>query len=291
MNYKINTKKLNLTVSTKGGEIQSIKSCDGTEYLWQGDHNTWPDHAPNLFPYIGRLNKKTYEYHGQQYSLDIHGFLPGEEMELITQNTNELMFKINDNEKLRTMYPFRFEYLLHYKIEDNKIIITYRIHNQDDKTMYFGIGGHPGFNVPLEDHLNFEDYILEFGSCCNPYRVTFSEKCFVTGENTPYPLDSGITLPLSHNMFDDDAIVLHNTAKEVTLKSKKGTKAVKVIFPEMKYIGFWHWPKTAVNYVCIEPWSSLPARENIIENLETQENLIRLEAGKTYANTWTIEIF
>ena len=28
--------------------------------------------------------------------------------------------------------------------------------------MYFGLGGHPGFNVPLEAGLSFEDYCLEF---------------------------------------------------------------------------------------------------------------------------------
>ena len=270
--------------------MQSIRSYDGTEYLWQGDQNTWPDHAPNLFPYIGRLNDKTYEYKGKLYSLDIHGFIPNEELELISKKSNELIFQINDSEKLRNFYPFHFKYLINYKIEENKIIIKYEVHNQDSKTMYFGIGGHPGFNVPLEDNLTFEDYILEFSTSTTPYRVTFSKKCFVTGETEPYLLQNKKVIPLSHDMFDDDAIVLHNIAKEVTLKSPKGKKAVKVCFPQMKYLGLWHWPKTSINYICIEPWSSLPARENIIENLETQKNLIRLETGKIYTNTWTIEI-
>lgn len=291
MNHMIKNEYLNLTVSTKGGEMQSIKTSDGTEYLWQGDCNTWSDHSPNLFPYIGRLNDKTYQYQGEKYSLDIHGFLPYTEMELLRQTQSQLTLRLTDNEALRNIYPFHFELLLHYQIEKNKIRITYEIHNQDEKSMYFGIGGHPGFNVPLEKNLHFEDYILEFSSPCEPYQVTFSKKCFVTGENAPYSLEDRTTLPLSHDMFDEDAIVLHDTAKEITLKSKKGTKSVKVSFPEMKYIGFWHWPKTAVNYVCIEPWSSLPAREDVIEDLEIQENLICLEAGKIYTNTWIIEIF
>ena len=54
MNYTINSEKLSVTVSTKGGEMQSIRTNDGTEYLWQGDPNTWPDRALNLFPYVGR---------------------------------------------------------------------------------------------------------------------------------------------------------------------------------------------------------------------------------------------
>lgn len=291
MNHTIKNEHLCLTVSTKGGEMLSIQTIDGTEYLWQGDYNTWTDHAPNLFPYIGRLNNKTYIYQGKNYSLDIHGFLPYTEMELLRQTPNQLTFRLTDTESLRSIYPFQFELLIHYQIEKNIIRITYEIHNQNEKPMYFGLGGHPGFNVPLEKDLHFEDYVLEFSNSCNPYQVTFSEKCFVTGESAPYSLEDGTTLPLSHDMFDEDAIVLHNTAKEISLKSKKGTKSVKVSFPEMKYIGFWHWPKTAVNYVCIEPWSSLPAREDVIEDLETQKNLICLEAGKIYTNTWEIEIF
>lgn len=290
MNYTINSENLSVTVSTKGGEMQSIRTNDGTEYLWQGDPDTWPDRALNLFPYVGRLNDKTYQYQGRKYSLDIHGFLPYEEMELLQQTPTHLTFCITDTEELRKCYPFRFEYLLHYAIDGYKISVTSEIRNQDEKTMYFGIGGHPGFCVPLEQNLRFEDYILEFGKTCHPKRVIFSEKCFVTDEKKSFPLQNDICLPLSHDMFDDDVIVLQNMEREVTLKSPLGTRGVKVCFPQMEYLGLWHWPKTAVNYVCIEPWSSLSARVDVIEDLETQEDLLSLNAGETYRNTWTITI-
>lgn len=290
MNYTINSEKLSVTISTKGGEMQSIRTNDGTEYLWQGDPATWSDRALNLFPYVGRLNDKTYQYQGKNYSLDIHGFLPYKEMELLQHTPDHLSFRISDTEELKKCYPFRFEYLLHYQIKDYQITITYEIHNQDDKTMYFGIGGHPGFYVPLEPSLHFEDYILEFGKTCHPERIIFSEKCFVTSEKKSFPLQNDIQLPLSHDLFDDDVIVLQNMAQEVTLRSSKGKRGVKVCFPQMEYLGLWHWPRTSVNYICIEPWSSLSARVDVIEDLETQKDLISLTAGKTYRNTWTITI-
>ena len=108
MNYTINSEKLSVTVSTKGGEMQSIRTNDGTEYLWQGDPNTWPDRALNLFPYVGRLNDKTYQYQGRKYSLDIHGFLPYEEMELLQQTPTHLTFRITDTEELRKMLSIPF---------------------------------------------------------------------------------------------------------------------------------------------------------------------------------------
>ena len=103
-------------------------------------------------------------------------------------------------------------------------------------------------------------------------------------------MEEGNKLPLKHNMFDEDAIVLKDTAKSVILKSDKSEKALKVTFPNMKYIGFWHRPKTDAPYICIEPWSSLPSRQDIIEDLETQPDLVSLEAGGEYKDGFTIEI-
>ena len=50
MNHTIRNQFLSATVSSLGGELQSIRTPDGTEYLWQGDAATWADHAPNLCP-------------------------------------------------------------------------------------------------------------------------------------------------------------------------------------------------------------------------------------------------
>lgn len=290
MNYTIENGILNVTVSSKGGEMQSIKTKDGTEYLWQGSQETWSDKAPNIFPYVGRLTNKTYTFQGKEYHMEIHGFLPYEEMDCVIYEKNKVIFRLRDNDRLNQSYPFHFEYILGYKLEKNKICVTIEIHNLDEKTMYFGLGGHPGFNVPLEEGLKFEDYCLEFSKDCEPLQITFSETCFVTDKNKPYSLVNERKIPLKHDLFDEDAIVFHNVAKEVSLKSEKGKKAVKVTFPQMDYIGFWHWPKSIVQYVCIEPWSSLPAREGVIEDFEKQENMLSLGVSETYTNTWFIEI-
>jgi galactose mutarotase-like enzyme len=49
-------------------------------------------------------------------------------------------------------------------------------------------------------------------------------------------------------------------------------------------------PGTDAPYICLEPWSSLPAHQDVIEDLQTQEDLISLEAGKTYRTTWSLKI-
>ncbi len=67
--------------------------------------------------------------------------------------------------------------------------------------------------------------------------------------------------------------------------------SVTVSFPGMPYLGLWHQPKTDAPYLCIEPWCTLPAWQDQIMALEEQEDLLRLQPGKRYQNTWRIQIY
>ena len=156
--------------------------------------------------------------------------------------------------------------------------------------MPFGIGGHPGFRVPLTHGESFEDYFLEFSQSCVPDRVGFTPQVYLSGQDMPYPLKEGRILPLAHDLFDQDAIILKNMAREVTLRSRVTGRGVRVSYPDMPYLGIWHWPKTDAPYVCIEPWSSLPARQDVVEELSCKSDLIRLAPGKTYETAWSITV-
>ena len=68
-------------------------------------------------------------------------------------------------------------------------------------------------------------------------------------------------------------------AKAVTLCSEKGTRSVRVSYPQMNFLGIWHMPFTDAPYVCIEPWSALPSRKGRIEDLSEQPNLVHLPAS------------
>ena len=290
MVYEIKNSSLSVKIDSLGAEMLSLKSADGTEYLWQGSKETWEEHAPNLFPYIARLTDGKFEFQDQQYEMKIHGLAKYMDFQVEKQLEDEIEFCLTSDENTRRQYPFLFQFRINYTLKESSVWITYKVVNEDDKKMYFGIGGHPGFNVPLEEGLTFEDYELCFQDRCRPKRIGFTEDCFLNGCKESFELEEERTQKLSHDMFDDDAIVLENMSKSVTLSSKKGNRKVKVTYPDMDYLGIWHWPKTKTDYVCIEPWSSLPSRKNVIENLETQENLIGLDAKETYKNQWEIEI-
>ncbi len=293
--YTIRNEQLCVAVRTLGGSLCSVKDQEGTEYLWQGDPAYWKDQAPNLFPYIARMTEGRYTLDGREYHMDIHGFVKDSELTAAECGESRLLLRLTDNEKTLAQYPYHFTYEIEYRLEGNSLEVVYRVVNEDEKTMYFGIGGHPGFHVPLEDGLRFEDYELLFAgtkgesSEGETRRVLFSPACFVTGTE-PYALGEGCVLPLRHDLFDDDAIILTGVPGQVCLQAKKGHKAVRVTYPQMRYLGIWHRPHSDAPYVCIEPWSSLPSRDGIVEDLASQPGLIALGAGETYENCWEIEI-
>ena len=280
---------LQVTVNTAGGELWSVRTTDGAEYLWQGDPAFWGGRAPNLFPFVARLVNGTYRLEGKTYQLNIHGFIKASELSAEQPDDQTLVLSMEDNEETRKQYPYHFRYQIIYHLSGSCLEVTIRVENRDSRIMYFGLGGHPGFHVPLEEGLSFEDYTLTFDEGIAPEQVTFSPDCFVTGR-AQCQVIQGNQIPLSHGLFDNDAVVVEGSGHTVTLSSSKGSRAVTVKYPGMNYIGFWHMPHTEAPYVCIEPWVSLPARKDIIEDFAEKPDLVHLEAGKVYENIWTITI-
>lgn len=288
----IQNEQLTVQINPSGAELWSIKDKKGCEYLWQGDAAYWSDRAINLFPYIARMTEKSYTYQGQVYHMDIHGFAKDSLFEVAEHTSGTLTLKISSTEETLAQYPFAFDFFITYHLNGNTLSVQFKVLNKDTKTMYFGVGGHPGFNVPLDKGLTFEDYYVEFAQKADTKRVIFSEDCFVMdGQFCAFALPGNNRYDLHHDMFDEDAIILTDMPRQITLGSDKGSKKVIVTYPDMDYLGLWHMPHTDAPYICIEPWSSLPSRKGVIEALEKQENLISLGAGESYENCWAVEIF
>lgn len=290
MTVKIQNDKLIVVVDGFGAQLLELNSTRGTKYLWNGDTRYWADRAPVLFPFVGRLAKKKYTLDGKVYEMDIHGFASKSEFVVDRQTSDSATLKLTDNDQTYKQYPRHFELLITYSLAGNTLETSCRLINRDEKVLHFGIGGHPGFNVPFREGTAFEDYYLRFDEPCLPDRVGFTDECFLSGTDKPYPLTEGRSIALRHSLFDDDAVVLKNMARSVSLCSDKVNASVTVTYPQMPYLGIWHWPKTDAPYICIEPWTSLPARQDVIENFACKSDMLHLPPGEIYENTWFITI-
>lgn len=278
-----------LTVDTLGAQMMSLIHKD-TEYLWQGDPQYWSNRAPVLFPFIGRLTENSYRFQGKRYAMGIHGFAAQSEFAPTEQGRDYVVLSLKSDPATLKIYPFDFILNITYRLVKNRVEITYAVRNLGQDIMPFGIGGHPGFRVPLAQGERFEDYFLEFSTPCQPDRVGFTPQILLSGCDEPYPLEEDKRIRLRHDLFDEDAIILKNMSREVTLSSKVSHHRITVSFPQMSYLGIWHWPKTDAPYVCIEPWTGLPARQSVVEEISCKSDMIHLPPDGLYENTWTITI-
>lgn len=290
MIHTLKSDSLTVQVHEKGAQLWSIRTEDGTEYLWQGDPRYWADRALNLFPQIGLCTDDTYTLHGKAYKMDIHGFLKDTVLKVDGEDESHLVLFCEDTEESRAIYPFRFRYSIAYTLEHQTLHITICVDNHDQQEMYFAVGGHPGFNLPLEEGLAYEDYYLQFpaGSTAKRAECTAGD-CIMLGQVTDYPLVQD-RIPLSHQLFADRVLVLTEMPHQVTLKADRGHKQVTVTYPDMKYLGVWKCLGTEAPYVCIEPWTGVSARKGVVEAYESQPDMIHLAPGGHYENHWSIQI-
>ena len=290
MIYTIKNDKIEVSVEDLGAQMRSIKDATGKEYLWQGDEKYWNGSAPNLFPYIARLTEGKYILKGRTYEMPKHGFLRNSVLKLKEKTQTKMVFSLTDSEETYKMYPYHFEIKVKYELFENELKVSYNVANKDKKVMYFGVGGHPGFQVPVEKELSFEDYFIEFAKGTDMKRVGMSEDCFVTGKDEAFPLEENRRLYLHHNLFDDDAIILKDAPSKVVLASEKGSARIEMETSHLEYLGIWHKPASDAPYVCIEPWSSLPSKKDVIEDLEKQDNLVSLKPDGYYTGFFKVKI-
>jgi len=291
MLYTIENEKIRVCVTEKGAEMTSLVLKEtGVEYLWQADPTYWSGHAYNLFPICGRLWDGKYTYNGETYEMNLHGFARKSNYTMVDRTETSLTFRLTDNEVIYAQYPFHFELLLTYTLDGASVVTTFRVENRDEKELIYAVGGHPGFNVPLAEGENFDDYTLTFSESCQPRQLCFSAACYFTPETKPFALSDGRSFALAHSLFDNDAVFMTDVAPEVTLKSNTSGRFVKVTYPDMKYVGFWHKPQTEAPYVCIEPWTSIPADDGQVDDLTTKRDMFRLASGGVGEHSFTITI-
>ena len=311
MIYTLRNSEMEVQVSSKGGELVSMKDADQTEYIWSGDATYWKRHAPQLFPCIGRLTNNQYRMDGALHEMGQHGFLRDYELTKVeseeqagaetvrdaagqagaeAETVTSLHLQLQSDTSTRQLYDRDWTVDIFYSLCGKTLSVRFQVRNCDTRTMRFGYGIHPGFNVPLNPALRFEDYRLDFHEVSTPKQMELTEHYTISGGMHDYALAEGRYLPLQHSLFDHDAIILKDMPHTVTLGSQKDEKKVTVTFPDMPYLGIWHAPETGAPFVCIEPWSSLPSTDGVIDEFETKPDFITVEPEETYMNSWSISI-
>lgn len=281
--------KLQVVVAEKGAELQSIVRTDlGQEYLWHAGPE-WAKKSPVLFPIVGTLKNNSYTYKGKSYTLGRHGFARDKVFALTAQTDHQLTFTLKDTEDTHKVYPFHFTFQVVYTLLDTTLKVTYIVENTGKNTMYFSVGAHPAFKVPLTEGTGYEDYYLSFNQEENDGVWPLSDDGLI--EVTPEPfLVKTHKLPLKHSLFYKDALVFKTLASNIIeLKSDKSPRGLKLQYDGFPYMGIW--AAKDADFVCIEPWNGIADSVNASGELTGKEGIHILDAGKHFERSWTVTLY
>ncbi len=293
MNYIIQNESLSATISDIGGETLSIRDKDGKEYMWRADPAIWEDKAPLLFPICGEIKDGCYTYGGETYKMNGHGFLPGLPLTAVEQAENRIVFKAKESAETLKKYPFAFDLTICYTITGKRLTMEATVKNTDERTLPFMFGGHPGLSLSVSPEETLEGHYIEFKGieeCGIHYLQNVS---FANPKAERFALAGG-RLPLSDALFatpQTDTLVLEGAPREVALVCEKSGKRVILSRSEsLPFVCIWRMMGEGADFVCIEPWSGIPADGVTPENFETRGHMCRLAPGEEKSFSYGIEI-
>lgn len=285
----IKNQQITIKINPKGAELVSLFNHENqTEYLWNADPNFWGKSSPVLFPIVGALKENTYHFEGQSYTLPRHGFARDREFVVEKSEETRLTFLLIHDENTLKVYPFKFEFRLIYSLENNTLNVTYSVKNIGEKKMYFSVGGHPAFAVPLSENTTYDDYYLEFNKTETFKRWGLTAEGLIEIQPFDFMINTN-KLNLTKALFYDDAIVFKNLeSSSVILKSDKTNRQLKFDFEGFPYLGVW--AAKDANFVCIEPWCGIADAANHNQELTEKEGIMALDLGEIFERTWRVTI-
>lgn len=281
---------LKVSFVNKGAELQSlINKQNNINYLWNGNAAYWAKFSPVLFPIVGGLKDNTYRFENNTYHLPRHGLARDHDFEVIHISDTELVFKLSHSEETLKNYPFQFVLQLRYRLQGSHLSCTYELSNpSQDNSLWFSIGAHPAFSVPLKDDLLYTDYFLEFNK---DHSLAYHKikNDLITNETINIELTEG-RLPLTHKLFYDDALVFKSLKSNcITLGTKKDKHGLHFKFNDFPFFGIW--AAKDANFVCLEPWCGIADNIDHEQDLKKKEGIIELGAMGNWNRSWEVNCF
>jgi galactose mutarotase-like enzyme len=278
---------LSATISPIGAELTSLL-YKGSEWLWQGDGDSWPRQAPVLFPHCGRTADRTIRVDGTAYpEQPIHGFAPASLFALTEHSRDSAVFTLSDSPETRALYPFSFKLDVRFSIGAGVLEQVISCSNGGTALMPVAAGFHPGFVWPLPGAGQKADHCLRFETD-EPHPIALPDiDGLMGGETMPSPVRNRV-LALNDDLFRAGSAILDRIVSRSVWFGVPGHTGLKVDFDTPALV-LWRWPgPNEANYLCIEPWAGLPDPAGFIGDLASKPGVTCLEPGASAH--WTMRI-
>ena len=290
MSVELENDHLKVRVNEKGAELASVEGkLIELDYMWSADPAYWAKTSPILFPIVGTLRNDSFLHNGKFFTLSRHGFARDMVFTVVVQNKNKATFQLQSNDVTLEKYPFEFTLEIGYEITGNFLEVRYNVKNRGSDIMYFSIGGHPAFKVPLTNETAFEDHYFQFSEIENAPRWPIDSHGLIMDKPTPL-LENSSKLKLTHELFSQDALVFkHLKSERVSIKSDKHDHGLDFHFDGFPYLGIWSHKDA--NFVCIEPWYGIADSVLHNQNLVEKEGILKISPAESWSRSWKVRFY
>jgi galactose mutarotase-like enzyme len=225
----------------RGGIIFSY-GVGGQEILYLNEE-TFYDSSKNvrggipiLFPIAGQLPNGTYEWEGETYSMNNHGFarnLPWEVLQTNTENNASITLRLTSNAQTKASYPFDFEVVYTYSLEAGQLTINQEYKNTGDQPMPMYPGFHPYFKTS-EKNLSYQTDATQIYDYNDQQVKEFTGSLDVTN-------------------LKEAVVLLDASQRNISFQPSSLSKQIKLDYDEsFKYVMLW--TEQGKEFICVEPW-------------------------------------
>jgi galactose mutarotase-like enzyme len=283
---RISNDALSIEVSSLGSEMQSLKTADGRDWLWNGDATFWTGRSPILFPIVGTAPDNRIGVDGESYEMAQHGFARRAEFTLASSEPTACRFELAASEATRMVYPFDFLLSVEHAVEGRRLTVTAEVENRDSRPMPFGLGFHPAFLWPLPGAASDAPHAITLDNGAEPL-LTRLEDGLVAEGKLPSPFHKG-RLTLAHNLFEADAMIFAEGAGKGLAYAAEGGPALKFSFDNLPNVALWQ--KVGAPFLCVEPWHGTAAEAGASPDIAKRPYSVILAAGEKARFAFSVEI-
>lgn len=279
--YYIENDTFRLGAAAIGAELRSFvdKRSGAYEYLWQGGP-IWNGCSPLLFPVVGRLKNDSYTLEGCTYAMEQHGFARKAEFGVESRTADSITLLLRDTAATRAVYPFAFELRVSYSFTENGFVMAHSVKNTGEKTMYFSLGAHPGFQCEMGDRV-----VMDEPETADSLIL---DDAHLLGESRRPVFDASREIVITQDIFAQDALLFDGLRSRGATLVRANGRNVHVDFGGAPCLGIW--AKPGAPYVCIEPWFGIDDPWNASGELCEKFRIRSLAAGGEFRFAVTVSV-
>lgn len=200
-------------------------------------------------------------HEGREYPIQQHGFARDSEFTILTSSPHAARLRLKNSPATEARFPFAFSLDAIWSLDGPHLNLTFILTNTGQTAMPASLRWHPAFHWDAR-----QGWELIF-SKEEPDRIRrVNDNVQLTTVKHPSPV-LGMSLSLTEAKFDQGAMIFEAIRSRGVRYSSPDGPVLDMAFPGFAQFAVWKQP--GADFVCLEPWSGLPATASLRGELQS----------------------